>query len=182
MTSTKVYNNIKSIALCALLVSGTSACTMLDKKVTVVENFKLNNYLGSWYEIARLDHSFERGLSKVTANYSVDGDKVVVINRGYSDEKARWSAAEGKAYFIETDNIGRLKVSFFGPFYGAYQIHDLMEDKNGNYISSLVIGPNNDYAWILSRTPNISAEHKLRFTEKMTALGIDTQQLIWVKQ
>ncbi|WP_319593229.1 lipocalin family protein [Shewanella donghaensis] len=174
-------SNMKTAALAILLIA-TSGCTMLDKKVAVVEDFKLDNYLGTWYEIARLDHSFERGLSKVTANYTLDGDKVVVINKGYSEEDKRWNEAEGKAYFIESDNIGRLKVSFFGPFYGAYQIHDLIQANNGDYIASLVIGPNNDYAWILSRTPKLSSDNRQRFTEKMAALGIDETKLIWVKQ
>ena len=173
--------SIKIIASALLLLS-TSACTMLDTKVEVVDDFKLDNYLGTWHEIARLDHSFERGLSQVTASYSVKGDKVVVINKGYSEEKSDWQQAEGKAYFIESDNIGRLKVSFFGPFYGAYQIHDLISDDQGNYQASLVIGPNNDYAWILARNNTLSADIKQRFVSKMELLGIDQQQLIWVKQ
>lgn len=172
---------IKIIASALLLLS-TSACTMLDTKVEVVNDFKLDNYLGTWHEIARLDHSFERGLSQVTANYSVEGDKVVVINKGYSEDKSGWQQAEGKAYFIESDNIGRLKVSFFGPFYGAYQIHDLVSDEQGDYLASLVIGPNNEYAWILARNNTLSTDIKQRFISKMEQLGIEQEQLIWVKQ
>ncbi|WP_153916260.1 lipocalin family protein [Shewanella sp. TC10] len=172
---------VKIIASALLLLS-TSACTMLDTKVAVVEDFKLDKYLGTWHEIARLDHSFERGLSQVTATYSVEGDKVVVINKGFSEEKSAWKQAEGKAYFIGSDNIARLKVSFFGPFYGAYQVHDLIKDEQGEYLASLVIGPNNEYAWILARDKTISADVKQGFINKMTKLGIDEQDLIWVEQ
>ncbi|WP_283104649.1 lipocalin family protein [Shewanella olleyana] len=172
---------VKIIASALLLLS-TSACTMLDTKVAVVEDFKLDNYLGTWHEIARLDHSFERGLTQVTATYSLEGDKVVVINKGFSEEKSAWQQAEGKAYFIESDNIARLKVSFFGPFYGAYQVHDLITDAQGEYVASLVIGPNNEYAWILARDKAISADVKQGFINKMIKLGIEEQDLIWVKQ
>ncbi|MDO6610880.1 lipocalin family protein [Shewanella sp. 1_MG-2023] len=172
---------VKIIASTLLLLS-TSACTMLDTKVAVIDDFNLDNYLGTWHEIARLDHSFERGLSQVTATYSLEGDKVVVINKGFSEQKSRWKEAEGKAYFMESNDIARLKVSFFGPFYGAYQVHDITTDEQGNYQASLVIGPNNEYAWILARSTSISAEVKQRFVEKMNTLGIKEQELIWVKQ
>ncbi|MBQ4889096.1 lipocalin family protein [Shewanella sp. MMG014] len=172
---------IKTIASAVLLLS-TSACTMLDTKVDVVDDFQLTNYLGTWHEIARLDHSFERGMNQVTANYSVEGDKVIVINKGYLTDAQKWKEAEGKAYFIESEKIARLKVSFFGPFYGAYQIHDLVKDDNGDYQASLVIGPNNEYAWILARDTVISDDVKQRFVSKMRTLGINEQDLIWVSQ
>jgi apolipoprotein D and lipocalin family protein len=86
----------------------------------------LERYLGKWYEIARLDHSFERGLEKVSATYSLrDDGGVRVENRGFSQKKNTWKAAEGKAYFVRDSNEGYLKVSFFGPFYGSYVIFEL---------------------------------------------------------
>ncbi|MGO3799471.1 MAG: lipocalin family protein, partial [Vibrio casei] len=104
----------------ALLLTG---CLGMPKSVTPIQEFDVNQYLGTWYEIARLDHSFERGLTQVTADYSLKEDGgVKVINRGYSAAEGEWQQAEGKAYFVNEPNEGYLKVSFFGPFYGSYVI------------------------------------------------------------
>lgn len=104
--------------LCLIAMFG---CTSKPDDVEPVNNFALQPYLGKWYEIARLDHSFERGLSNVTAEYELREDGgVTVINRGYSQEDKKWTQAEGKAYFVGDENIGHLKVSFFGPFYSSY--------------------------------------------------------------
>ncbi|MGL4714009.1 MAG: lipocalin family protein, partial [Shewanella sp.] len=103
-----------------------SGCLGMPKLVQPVNDFELNKYLGKWYEIARLDHSFERGLSQVSAQYSLKEDGGVrVINRGFSAAKNEWKEAEGKAYFVNGDSEGYLKVSFFGPFYGSYVVFEL---------------------------------------------------------
>lgn len=100
--------------LSALLFAG---CVGVPKNVKPVENFSLNRYLGQWHEIARLDHSFEKDLSRVTADYSLRADGgVKVLNRGYSEKRHHWKEAEGKAFFVQKSDIGYLKVSFFGPF------------------------------------------------------------------
>ncbi|HHH2121730.1 TPA: outer membrane lipoprotein Blc, partial [Yersinia enterocolitica] len=122
------------------------------KDVKIVDNFQLPRYLGTWYEIARLDHSFERGLDNVTANYSPrDDGGVKVINRGYNAKKQQWQESIGKAYFIGSPQQASLKVSFFGPFYGGYNVIDLDDE----YQHALIAGPNREYLWILSRTPTI---------------------------
>jgi apolipoprotein D and lipocalin family protein len=118
----------KSLRLAAItLVTGLlQSCTGTPEGVEVVTDFELDRYLGTWYEIARLDHSFERGLSNVTANYSMrDDGGVKVVNRGFNTEKSEWDEATGKAYFVGESDIGQLKVSFFGPFYGGYNIVEL---------------------------------------------------------
>lgn len=164
------------IYLFAILLT---SCVQLPEDIEPVKNFQLDRYLGKWYEIARLDHSFERGMSKVTAEYSVREDGgVKVINRGYSEEKQQWNEAEGKAYFVESDDLGYLKVSFFGPFYGAYVILEL---DHQNYQYSLVSGPDRDYLWLLSRTDNINETIKTLLLEKASSLGYNTKDLIWVK-
>ena len=156
-----------------------SACLGKPDNVKPVDDFDLNQYLGKWYEIARLDHSFERGLSKVTAEYSMREDGgVKVINRGFSAKDNEWDEAEGKAYFVNEKNQGYLKVSFFGPFYGSYIVFDL--DKE-NYQYSFVAGPNTSYLWLLSRTPTVSTELKDRFIKKAKALGFNTDELIFVE-
>jgi len=155
-------------------------CTQLPDKVKPVENFNLNRYLGKWYEIARLDHSFERGLSKVTAEYSLnDNGSVKVINRGYSEQDKKWHEATGIAYFIDSPNNGLLKVSFFRPFYGTYAIFELDQD---NYQYAVVSGPNHSYLWILARSPSISETVKKQLIQKATDAGFKTQDLIFVDQ
>ena len=159
----------------ALFLSG---CIGVPDNVKPVNNFQANSYMGKWYEIARLDHSFERGLSQVTANYSPrDDGGVKVINKGYSVKDKAWKEAEGKAYFVGRPDQGYLKVSFFGPFYGSYIIFEL--DHEG-YKYSLVSVLNKSYLWILSRTPIIDDALKDILIAKAAALNFDTRKLIFV--
>jgi len=147
--------------------------------VTVIDGFELDRYLGKWYEIARLDHSFERGLTNVTANYSMREDGGVrVLNRGYDPEKGDWDEAEGKAYFVGEPNVGRLKVSFFGPFYGGYNIIEL--DK-ADYQYSLVAGPDRDFLWILARTPDLDPAVRDRLVSRAHDLDFPVDELIFVE-
>ncbi|MBU5613923.1 lipocalin family protein [Geomonas azotofigens] len=158
-----------------LLLSG---CMGIPERVKPVDNFDVRKYLGKWYEVARLDHSFERGLSWVSAEYSLREDGgLKVINRGYLAKEDRWKEATGKAYFADGADKGYLKVSFFGPFYGSYVIFDLDQE---NYQYSLVCGPNTNYLWILSRTPEMEASVKDRLVAKAASLGFDTSKLIYV--
>jgi len=153
-------------------------CQGLPQGVQPVTGFEVNRYLGTWYEIARLDHSFERGLSKVTADYSLREDGGLrVLSRGYSVAKNTWKDAEGKAYFVGSQDVGHLKVSFFGPFYGTYAVFELDKD---NYQYAFVSGPDTSYLWLLSRTPTVSQALLDRFIEKAKALGFDTDSLIIV--
>lgn len=161
------------------------ACMGVPEKVKVVDNVDASQYLGTWYEIARLDHSFERGLEQVTANYSKNEDgSIKVINRGYNPTKNEWEEAEGKAYFVEAPHadgtyLGKLKVSFFGPFYGAYNIMEL-DKPYYNYV--MVCGPDKSYLWILSRTPQLTYPIKQELISKAKALGFETDALIHVNQ
>ncbi|MBN7818436.1 lipocalin family protein [Bowmanella yangjiangensis] len=159
---------------------GLSGCTGMPDRVEPVKGFELNRYLGSWYEIARLDHSFEAGLSQVTANYSMREDGgVSVLNRGFSADENTWREAEGKAYFVEEPDTGYLKVSFFGPFYGSYVIFEL--DKQ-NYQYAFVSGPDTDYLWLLARTPQVEPEVIDKFEQMAKDRGFNTDQLIYVDQ
>jgi apolipoprotein D and lipocalin family protein len=161
--------------LCLVLL----ACTGDDAKYKAITGFEAEKYLGTWYEIARLDHSFERGLDKVYAEYSLrENGGMKVINHGFDTKKQKWNEAVGKAYFVETPDVGRLKVSFFGPFYGAYTIVEL--DKT-SYSYALVTG-GDDYLWILSRTPQMSYIVKQQLIAKAKALGFETDKLIYPNQ
>lgn len=162
----------------ALLGFVLCGCVGIPKDVTPVDNFALEKYLGKWYEIARLDHSFERGLSHVTAEYSLrkDGD-VKVLNRGYSEKDGKWKVAEGRAKFVNQADQGFLKVSFFGPFYGSYVIFEL---DHARYQYSLVCGPNKSYLWLLARSPDIDGELKKTLIGRAKTLGFDTNKLVFV--
>lgn len=154
-------------------------CTGIPEGVKPVTGFELNRYLGKWYEIARLDHSFERGLSRVTAEYSLrDDGGVRVVNRGFASADNEWKEAVGKAYFVRDPKTGYLKVSFFGPFYGSYVIFEL--DK-AQYQYAFVAGYNRSYLWLLSRTPSVDAELIDRFVRRAGELGFDTDDLIFVE-
>ena len=161
-----------------VLVLFLTGCVGIPENVKPVDNFKLEKYLGKWYEIARLDHSFERGLIRVTADYSLQDDGGVrVLNRGYSLRENTWKEAEGKAYFVKGSEQGYFKVSFFGPFYGSYIVFEL---DNENYQYALVCGPNKSYLWILARAPKMTKDIMDILTSKAAKLGFDTSKLIFV--
>lgn len=156
------------------------ACTSMPKGITPVTGFDSEAYLGTWYEAARLDHRFERGLDNVTAVYSKREDGgVSVVNRGFNAKKGEWQTAEGKAYFVSGADVGHLKVSFFGPFYASYVIFDI---DGPDYSRAYVSGHNTSYLWLLSRTPTVSAAEKQAFIASAKAKGFDTDALIWVNQ
>jgi apolipoprotein D and lipocalin family protein len=164
----------------AALVLLFMGCVGIPENVKPVDRFKLEQYLGKWYEIARLDHSFERGLTRVSANYSLREDGgVKVINRGYSAKENKWKEVEGKAYFVDRPDRGYLKVSFFGPFYSSYIVIELDHD---NYQYALVCGPDRSYLWILAREPRIKEDVKNNLIAKAAALRFETDKLIFVNQ
>jgi apolipoprotein D and lipocalin family protein len=161
------------------LALGLSACSGIPEGTSAVDDFELERYLGRWYEVARFDHSFEEGLDCVTADYSLrDDGGVRVINRGVNLSENEADVAEGKAYFVEEKNIGRLKVSFFGPFYAGYNILELDDD----YGWALVSGPDRDYLWILSRTPELPAATEQRLVDRAAELGFPVKELLEVEQ
>ena len=167
------------IRISLLLIVLLTACTGQPQGVTAVSNFELQRYLGKWYEIARLDHSFERGLTKVTAEYLLREDGGVrVINRGYDTAKNQWREAEGKAYFVSGETTGHLKVSFFGPFYGSYIVFELDQE---NYQYALISGPDKSYLWLLARTPDLKPDKVQQLINKAKALGFATETLIFVE-
>lgn len=164
-------------AISALLLA--TACTDIPDGLQPVTGFELDRYLGKWYEIARLDHSFERGLTRVTADYSLrDDGGIRVINRGYDALSGAWEEAEGRAYFVKSPDVGQLKVSFFGPFYGGYNIIDL--DKSA-YRYSLVSGPDRSYLWILAREPQLDGSIQQALIARAGALGFPVDELIFVE-
>ena len=162
-----------------LLLSALTGCLGMPQGVRPVQDFDLQRYLGKWYEIARLDHAFERGLNRVSADYSMKADgSVRVLNSGYAAADGAWKEAEGTARFAAANDQGYLKVSFFGPFYASYVVFELDPD----YRYAFVAGNSTDYLWLLARTPAVPNEVLQRFLERSGKLGFDTAGLIMVEQ
>ena len=171
------------LGLLALLVVGTGlplvgcASTRPPPGVTAVTPFDVQRYAGRWYELARLDHAFERGMTDVTATYTAQADgSVRVVNRGYAPATSQWREAVGKALFTGAPTAGSLKVSFFGPFYGGYHVAALDPD----YRWALVLGPDTNYCWSLARDKQLPAAQRDAIVARAQALGVDTSSLIWV--
>ncbi|MFD1552565.1 hypothetical protein DNU06_15655 [Putridiphycobacter roseus] len=174
-------NSIKKLhqVMLAALFFGLFSCATIPEGAKAVAGFEKEKYLGKWYEIARMDFKFEKNLNNTTATYSVgEGNKIKVDNQGYNTVKKEWTQAIGKAKFVESENIAKLKVSFFGPFYAGYNV--LAIDKDYQY--ALVAGKNLDYLWILSRKTSIPAEIKTSYLALAEKIGYQTADLIWVKQ
>lgn len=155
-----------------------TSCLSVPEGVVPVNNFELDRYLGRWYEVARLDHSFERDLQAVTAEYVTrDDGGIKVINSGRNIDSGEIQQAEGRAYFVEDPSIGHLKVSFFGPFFGSYVIFELDQD---NYQYAFIAGNTTDYLWLLSRSPKVSQELLEQFKDSASSLGFNLEELIMV--
>ena len=173
-TSTRIMVRSAWTLLAAAMLSG---CLGVPASVEPVQGFDLNRYLGKWYEIARLDHSFEEGLDNVTAVYSLrDDGGVNVVNRGFLSKDDVYQQAEGRAYFVNDSDEGYLKVSFFRPFYASYVIFELDQD---GYQYAFVSGPDTSFLWLLSRTPTVEQALLDHFIETSASLGFDTEELIF---
>ena len=172
---------MRLLNLLAVTALGLASCsTSAPDGITPVTPFEINRYLGKWYEIARLDHSFERGMTDVSANYRLQEDgSVEVINRGFDTKKNEWRDAIGKAKFTGDTNRASLKVSFFGPFYGGYHVVALDQQA---YRWAMVSGPDRDYLWILARDRQLPTEVQAQLLKQASELGFDVQKLIWVSQ
>jgi apolipoprotein D and lipocalin family protein len=173
-----MFNRKKVASFLIFASTMVSACTGLPEGTSAVSGFELDRYLGTWYEIARLDHRFERGLTDVTAEYTLrDDGGVRVVNRGFNTKTSAWEEATGKAYPVGSPDVGRLKVSFFGPFYGAYNILELDTE---NYGFALVAGPDRSYLWILARTPAVPDTIVQSLVETARRLEFPVDDLIYV--
>lgn len=166
-----------TLAAGLLFLAGCS--TLPAPGIEPVTGFDVARYAGTWYEIARLDHWYERGLTDVTATYQPQGDGTLkVTNRGYDAKAGTWRQAVGKARFNGAADVASLKVSFFGPFYGGYHVVALDPD----YQWALVAGDGRANLWILARDRTLAPAVRDRLLERARALGFDTGKLIWTTQ
>ncbi|PLX79448.1 MAG: lipocalin [Desulfuromonas sp.] len=166
---------IITMSLGILMIQG---CVSVPKGVAVVQGFHLERYLGTWYEIARLDNRFERGLSDVSATYQKrDDGGIDVFNRGFSKESNDWKEVRGRAYKVGKPGQASLKVTFFWPFYAGYNVIVLDRD---NYQYALVCGPSKKYLWILAREKQLEESIVNQLLAKAKAYGFKTDELIFV--
>lgn len=166
-----------AVAASVLLLSGCAV--RVPDNVRPVTNFDVSRYAGTWYELARIDHRFEKGLVNTSAQYTVNPDGTVkVVNRGFDPQKNAWKEATGTARFLGDPRTAALKVSFFGPFYGGYNVVRLSDD----YQTALVIGNQLDYFWLLSRKKTLSDAEKQALLGEAARLGVDLNKVIEVPQ
>ncbi len=143
--------------LASLALLSIASCKSIPTHIKPVKPFVLEKYLGKWYEIARIDFRFEKGLNNVTATYTIKDDGMIKVdNKGYDYAKDKWKESIGKAKFARNENEGMLRVSFFGPFYAGYNVIAVDEE----YKYALVAGDNYNYLWILSREKTIPEDVK----------------------
>lgn len=165
------------ISILSILIAFFS-CSTIPQGVTAVSPFDKAQYLGKWFEIARFDFKFERGLNNTSAEYTLRNDGTIkVVNRGYDYEHNLWKEAIGTAKFVENDTTAMLKVSFFGPFYGGYNLIAIDPD----YKYALVCGSSLEYLWILSREKSIPETVKQEYLDTAERLGFDISKLLWIE-
>lgn len=176
--------NVPVMAALALATVGAVAWYALRRpaipsSVIPVSDFDLNRYLGKWYEVARIDNRFEKGLQRTQAEYSrAPNGSIRVENRGYDPRKREWQAATGKAKPVLGPDVGALKVAFFGPFYDGYNVVAL----DPKYRWAMVVGSQLDRFWILSRTPFLPQGVEERLVHQASAMGVPVERIIWVHQ
>ena len=177
MNSQKKF--IVTFLCCITLILSMASCENAPENAVPVSGFNVVDYLGKWFEIARIDFKHEKDMSNVTANYVLNDDGTIkVINRGYDYVDGEWKESVGKAKFVGDPTVGALKVSFFGPFYTGYNIIALDE----GYETALIVGKDTNYMWILSRTTTIPEDTKEEYLALASKLGFDTNRLVWVDQ
>lgn len=160
-----------------MAMAGIFSCATIPEGAVAVKPFQKERYLGKWYEIARLDFKYERNLNNTTAEYSLnDNGTIRVVNRGFNTVTGEWKQAIGKAKFVRDEHTAMLKVSFFGPFYGGYNVIALDDE----YRYALIAGETLEYLWILSRDTTIPEEIKDKYLRTAEKAGYITSDLIWV--
>jgi apolipoprotein D and lipocalin family protein len=172
---------MKSITLTIMAILPAlllNCCSTIPRGAIAVKPFDKEKYLGKWYEIARFDFRFERNLNNTTATYSINENGTIKVdNRGFNYVTNEWSQATGKAKFAGAADEAKLKVSFFGPFYGGYNVIAL----DDQYKYALIAGSSLKYLWILSRETSIPNGVSQEFLRIAKNLGYDTSKLIWVE-
>jgi len=169
----------KMLLLVSLFSIGLNACSNEQLNNSTVSELDLNRYVGKWYEIARFDHIFERGLVGCTANYTLqDNGYIKVVNAGYKKTlDGKYDESVGKARRPNEDEPGKLEVAFFANFYADYYVLELASD----YRYVLVGSKTDKYLWILSRTPQMEQVDIDFLLKRAKERGYNVDKLIWVE-
>ena len=169
---------LSSILLISIIITVFCSCSTFPKGAVAVDNFNKEKHLGKWYEIARLDFKFEKNLNNTTAEYSLNENGTIKVdNNGYNTMKEKWVQSIGKAKFVNEDTKGMLKVSFFGPFYGGYNVIAI----DSEYQYTLIAGSNLKYLWLLSRKTVMPKNVISKYLKIAQEIGYNTDDLIWVE-
>lgn len=153
-------------------------CSSKHAPLETVQKVNLERYLGTWYEIARYEHAFQKDCKNVTATYSMNEDQTIhVLNQCQTIQTNEQKSATAKAYAADDSN-SKLKVTFFWPFYGDYWILMLADD----YEYAVVGTPSREYLWILSRTKTLHNDTKRKILKQLAILQFDTSKLLWTIQ
>lgn len=176
----KLHRLLSLLSLLLISLAGCSQSSSAMKKHQTVKHLDLNRFMGRWYEIARFDHRFERGMQGVTADYRLlPNGMVEVINSGCQDSlSGKFKQAKGKAKQPDSNDPGKLKVSFFLWFYADYFVLEL----DANYQYALIGSSSDKYLWILSRTPQLQDDILQTLLRSARQHGYDTEKLIYVQQ
>jgi apolipoprotein D and lipocalin family protein len=171
--------NSTIIGIISLALLGLFSCATIPHHANAVHPFNKEKYLGKWYEVARFDFTFEKNLIYTTAEYSLKKNGTIKVdNKGYDTLQKIWKQSIGKAKFVDSDSIAMLKVSFFGPFYGGYNVVAI----DAEYKYALVAGSSLNYLWILSRETTVQEDIKTNYLKIAKDLGYDTSKLLWIAQ
>lgn len=174
LTSVLIMAGIFSPSICVSCMG--SATTDVD--TSTVRAFDVKHFMGRWYEIARFDHRFERGVTHAAADYTLQPNgKIKVVNSGIKNGRQKESVGKAKQP-NPAEYPGRLKVSFFLWFYSDYYVLELAPD----YTYAVIGSSSDDYLWILSRTPQVPRDVLLSLLDRIEARGYDISRLIWVEQ
>lgn len=180
IASTVTRRTALLLALSTVASSGLLGCAVsVPAHIQPITGFDAAKYAGTWYEIARIEQWFEKDLIQTSAHYTLLSDgSMQVVNRGFHPAKQAWMESEGKARFLGDSRVAALKVSFFGPFYGGYNVVSLDSD----YQVALVIGQSTGYFWLLSRKPHLPQTEIYQLLQKAQAMGVDLNKVQLVQQ
>lgn len=176
----RIIRTLRSLPLVLGLLPLAGCISEKPRDLAVVQDFELSAYLGTWHEIARLDHWFERGLDQCRAEYTLrDDGRVNVVNSGRQAGGGEPKSAKGIAKPAGNPNEGRFRVTFFWPFSGAYNILAWQREAPSY---ALVCGNTKDYFWILARDTRLPPETLRGILSQAQGWGFETNRLIWVRQ
>jgi apolipoprotein D and lipocalin family protein len=176
---------IRCFAFTLMAVVFPMAC-MAQSQVKSIPEFDVSRYMGTWYEIAKLPNWFQRKCVQGTqARYKVLGPTQIEVNNKCTTASGEEIQAIGLARPNGSGRPAQLEVRFAPEWtawlpmvWGAYWVLDLDAD----YQLAAVGDPSKSYLWILSRTPQVSAERYDALLQRLNVMGFDITKLEKTRQ